>query len=216
MFNVCPGCGEQSVDKAVEAVGPSAALAVCGRCNHRHPFRLLPLFIVTGASGTGKTTVGLQLVSALSEFVVLDSDILWSPSLDTPEAKADGYREYRTRWLRLAKNISQGGRAVVLLGSAVPEQFESSPERRYFSEIHYLALVCSPETLDSRLSSRPAWRGSGSAEVRERMRAFNTWLRENAPNTHPSMALLDTSAISIERTVEMTATWVRERQAPRQ
>jgi hypothetical protein len=30
----------------------------------------------------------------------------------------------------------------VLCGSAVPEQYEHCPERRYFTTIHTLALVC--------------------------------------------------------------------------
>jgi hypothetical protein len=114
-------------------------------------------------------------------------------------------------WLRMAKNISQAERPVVLLGSAIPEQFESSPERRYFETLHYMTLVCSPETLDARLSARPAWRGSGTPEVRETMQAFNRWLREHAATTRPPMTLLDTTTISVAEAVEAVSSWVRER-----
>ena len=40
------------------------------------PARRLPLFVVTGASGSGKTTVHPHLVAALHEAVVFDVDWL--------------------------------------------------------------------------------------------------------------------------------------------
>jgi hypothetical protein len=56
MFNVCPACGEYSVEKGVEQDGPEA-VAVCPSCHHAAPFLRLPLFVVTGASGAGKSTL---------------------------------------------------------------------------------------------------------------------------------------------------------------
>jgi hypothetical protein len=97
----------------------------------------------------------------------------------------------------------------VLLGSALPEQFEASPERRYFDSIHYLTFVCSADVLDQRLCARPAWRKSGSDEVRQVMQRFNQWLRENAPTTAPPMAVLETTSMSIDAAVESVAKWVR-------
>jgi hypothetical protein len=211
MFNVCPSCGEYSVDKAVETTVAPMALATCPRCGRRHAFRRQPLFIVTGASATGKTTVGLQLVTALPECVVLDSDILWGKAFEELEGTASDPHPYRTVWLRMAKNIGQGGRPVVLLGSALPEQLESSPERRYFEAVHYLTFVCSSEALDARLSARPAWRGSGTTEMREVMRSFNQWLEENASKTQPPMTVLDTTSLSVAAAVDAVTGWVRER-----
>ena len=43
-------------------------------------------------------------------------------------------------------------------GVGVPENIEPCVERRYFSKVHYLVLVCSYETLQDQLLSRPAWR----------------------------------------------------------
>ncbi|MEO8703932.1 MAG: nucleoside kinase, partial [Kofleriaceae bacterium] len=109
------------------------------------------------------------------------------------------------------KNIGQSGRPVVLLGSALPEQFECSPERRYFESLHYLTLVCDSEVLDARLCARPAWRGSGTTEVRETMRMFNSWLGTNAARTEPAMTTLDTSTMPIAEAVDSVARWIRER-----
>lgn len=204
MFNVCPGCGIYSVDKAIDPGGP---FAVCPHCGHRQRFVRLPLFVVTGASGAGKTATCLGLTSRLAtECVVLESDILWGPEFDT---SGDNGRRYRDLWLRMAKNISQAGRPVVLCGTSVPAQFEDSLERRYFAAVHYLALVCDDPALARRLRARPAWRRSSGPEFVERMLQFNRWLKENAAQTVPPMTLLDTTDLAVEDTVERAARWVR-------
>jgi len=205
MFNVCPACGIYSVEKAIDASGP---YAICPHCGYAQHFLQLPLFIVTGASGSGKTVACLSLVNSLPECVVLESDILWRAEFATPEI---GYASYRDVWLRLAKNIGQNGRPVVLCGSAIPEQYEKQPERRYFSALHYIALICDDETLTQRLKMRPQWRESGSPQFIEEMLNFNRWLRENAGSTTPPMSLLDTTGKSVEETSKAVAEWVRSR-----
>ena len=201
MFNVCPNCGEYSVDKLVLPEGP---YAVCPVCEHQHKFVRLPLFIVTGASGTGKTTTCLTAAASTSDFVVMESDILWVDEFKQPETN---YRGYRELWLRVCKNISQAGKPVILCGSCIPSQFESCVERRYFSEIHYLALVCDDETLASRLRSRPAWRRTSDDEYIATHVKFNRWLKENARSTEPPMTLLDTTAITVDESVEQLLRW---------
>ena len=73
MFSVCPNCGEYSVEKSIDPSGP---FAICPHCHYAHPFLQQPLFIITGASGTGKSTICLSLVTKLHECVVLEQDIL--------------------------------------------------------------------------------------------------------------------------------------------
>jgi predicted kinase len=207
MFNVCPHCGEYSVEKMIEPTGPGTANAICPFCHYAHPFLRQPLFIVTGASGSGKSTICLALVSRLKECVVLESDILWGVVEATPE---NNYRDYRNVWLRVAKNVGQAGKPVVLCGTALPEQFETCPERRYFSTLYYLALVCDDATLAQRLQSRPAWRHANTTTVIERMSDFNRWLKANAGETQHPMSLYDTGHRSIDESVGDIARWVRE------
>lgn len=211
MFNVCPQCGEYSVEKIIEPCGTgseSAANAICPSCHYAHRFLRQPLFIITGASGTGKSTACLALVLILNECVVLEADILWGMVQATPE---DNYRDYRNTWLRLAKNIGQAGRPVVLCGTAIPEQFETCLERRYFSTLHYLAMVCDDSVLAERLQQRPAWRQSDSAAFVERMLEFNSWLKANAGKTNPPMTLHDTGHRLPAETIEEVAGWIRQR-----
>jgi hypothetical protein len=205
MFNVCRQCGQYSVEKTIDASGP---FAICPNCGYAHPFLQLPLFLITGPSGAGKTTVCLELLPLLHQCVILESDILWGAVPATPE---NNYQDYRNLWLRVAKNVGQSGRPVVLCGTAIPEQFEACPERRYFSTLHYLALVCDDQLLRERLKQRPAWRLSSSPESIETMIQLNHWLKEHASTTSPPMTLLDTSHRSIRETVRDIAQWIRFR-----
>jgi hypothetical protein len=208
MFNVCPQCGQYSDEKDIDDSGP---FGVCPFCGFAHRFERLSLFVLTGASGSGKSTIGLALVPMQRECVVMESGVLWRPEFDTPK---DGYRGYRNLWLRVAKNISQAGRPVVLVGSAVPEQFEPCPERRYFATIHHLALICEDAILEQRLRARPAWRKSGTAEVLATMLAFSRWLREHAATAIPAMSQLDTRHLTIEQSAARTIAWIRQRLSP--
>ena len=204
MFNVCPNCGEYRADKRIV---PAGAYAVCPHCEYQHQFIRLPLFVLTGASGVGKTTTCLALAARAKDLVVMESDILWRDEFNQP---ATDYRSYRETWLRVCKNISQAGRPVLLCGAGVPEQFEQCVERRYFSDIHYLALVCEDEVIASRLRSRPAWRGSSAEGYIEEHVAFNRWLKNNARRTRPPIAVLDTSAITVDESVAGVEDWINK------
>lgn len=170
----------------------------------------LPLFVVTGASGSGKSTVARGLVAATQEYACLDADVLWRPVYDMPE---DGYRAFRDLVLREAKTMSQAGRPVVIMAGGTPDQFESSPDRPSFGELHYLALICDDAVLVGRLLARPAWRMSARPDVIAQQLSFNRWLRDNAPTTTPPMTLIDTSEAPEQETVRQVLEWVECRSA---
>lgn len=206
MFNVCHHCGLYRADKIIDPSGP---YAVCPECGHPHAFRQLPLLIVSGASGAGKSTVCHALVGKIDNVILLDSDILWRPEFDKPEEK---YRAFFETWLRMAKNISQAGRPVVLFGAGlgVPENIEPCVERRYFSKVHYLALICDDNVLARRLKARPAWRGSGEEAYVEGHIQFNRWFKGQQTGNFP-IRLVDTTDDSPEATVEQVRSWIQER-----
>ncbi|MFN2269671.1 MAG: AAA family ATPase [Anaerolineae bacterium] len=204
MMNVCHNCGEYRVDKEIDPAGP---YAICPLCGFKHEFRMLPLLMVGGACGVGKSTVYHHLLGTLDSAVPLDSDILWRPEFNQPE---DDYRQFFEVWLRLSKNISQSGRPVVLFGSGltVPENVEPCVERRYFSAVHYLALTCDDEVIVERLQARPAWRKCGDPEFIDTHVKFNQWFKEKASTLEPPVELLDTTGMSIEETSGRVARWV--------
>ncbi len=92
---------------------------------------------------------------------------------------------------------------------AIPANVEPCVERRYFSETHYLALVCDDDLLAQRLQKRSGWRGFDDPVIIERNIEFNRWFKENTGQTNPPLELLDTSRISVEETAQQVAGWIR-------
>ena len=232
MFNVCPNCGLYRVDKTVsdpnicvEAPNsdspadlhgrPPNALAACPHCGHLHPFLRLPLLLVGGASATGKSAILQELTGRFTAAVLLESDLLWLKEFEDP---TDGYRRFSETWLRMAKNINQSGRPAVLFGAglAVPENIEQCVERRYFSQTHYLALVCEEQELRRRLLARPAWRKSNEPEQLKAQTDFNRWLQTEGPNQTPQVTILDTTGANVADSAHAVREWMERVLAPGQ
>jgi hypothetical protein len=210
MFNVCYHCGSYNVVKDIKKPETGAntkiAYAVCPDCGHLHPFKYFPLFVVCGASGTGKTRVCRELVADETPFIPLDGDILWHPVFDQP---GNHYHDFYEVWLRLAKNIGQAGKPVIFFngGAGVPGNLERCMESRYFSSFHKLALICEKTILTQRLEQRPGWRNCDRAFITSQ-HDFNQWYRIIGPTLDPPITTLDTSNKPITQIVESVKTWL--------
>jgi hypothetical protein len=206
MLNVCYKCGLYRADKLIDPDGP---FAICPECGHKHPFLQLPLLIVSGASGAGKSALCQHLLGQQRQVVLLDADILWRPEFNQPE---NNYSDFLETWLRMCKNINQSGRPVVLFGAGigVPGNIEPCVERRYFSRVHYLSLVCDDALLAARLRERPGWRESGGQAFIEGQLRFNQWFKTRPANEEPAITLLDTTHASIEQTSKQVLEWIQQ------
>lgn len=173
-----------------------AHVLLCPRCGAKQPLPGRAFFVVTGASGAGKTTVIEPLRRRLPDFEVFDSDLIWHVA----ELGAD---TWLNTWLQLAYAISRNGRATVLLGALGPDWFEGLPGRRLVGAIHSCHLNCADHLLEERLRARPAWRASSSEEFISRQKAFAAWLRANV---HPTF---DTGLLSADAVGDGVADWVR-------
>ena len=167
------------------------------------PTKKLPLFIITGASCVGKSSICKLLFNKEKDYIVMESDILWSDVYNTPE---DGYKTYRKLWMRLCYNISQIGLPVVLCGCAIPEQFENNIERDKFLDIHYLAVVCDTNVLEERMVN--GRKVTDKNWIKSSM-DFNNWLKDNALKTTPSIHLLDNSQITVEEGSVYVDNWIK-------
>lgn len=206
MFNVCWQCGIYRADKAIDPTGP---YAICPECGYAHRFRFLPLFIISGASGTGKTAILRRLVGRLPRVVLIDvDDVLWRAEFNTPN---DGYRAFFEAALRLCKNIGQSGRPVAAFnsGMGVPANLVPCIERRYFAAVHTLALVCDDGALAERLRQRPAWRQSADEPFIAAQVDFNRWLK--AYDGHPPITRVDTSLPWVDEPAAQVADWIEAR-----
>ena len=204
MINVCNQCGMFRVDKEIDA---TASVAICPECGYRQRFVFSPLYLVSGASGTGKSTVCQRLLGMNNHVVLLDSDILWQPEFNSPE---NNFGNFFETWLRMCKNIAQSGRSVVLFGAGVgnPDNIEPRVERRYFSSVNYLALVCDDDVLAERLRQRPAWRAHDASYNAEHQR-YNHWFKSRG-DAPPVIRLIDTTHMSLEDTARGVASWIVE------
>ena len=162
----------------------------------------LPLFIITGASGVGKSTISEILFQKEEKYIVLESDILWNDLYNTPD---DDYKDYRELWLKLCSNISQIGLPVVLCGCAVPKQFENCYHRSSFSTIHYMTLVCDNMILEQQMVEG---RGINDPNWIKGAKEFNQWLKENAKMTKPQMELLDITDLEPEESATIIDKWI--------
>ncbi|WP_461255107.1 hypothetical protein [Treponema sp. R80B11-R83G3] len=207
MVNVCFQCGEYCAEKEVDITNN---IAICPLCGYKNKFFSMPLFIVGGASGTGKSAVLKELIGNMDNVVLLETDIIWQDEFNNPE---NNYRKFFETWLRIAKNISQSGRPVVLFGAGfgVPENIEPLTERRYFSNIYYLNIYCSDDELEKRLIKRPQWRNCQDKEYINRQKEFNNWVKNYGKENKPEIDLLDTTDLTLEESVENVKIWVNKK-----
>lgn len=168
----------------------------CPACGSESWLPASPLFVVTGASGTGKSTITAPLRSLLPECLVLETDV-------TLHVAALGWDTWRNTWLQLAHAAALGGQVTLLTGSLTPDQLERLPARKLIGPIHFALLDCPDDVLADRLRARPAWRGSSTeAKIIEHQR-FEAWLRARIT---PSF---DTSTASAAEVADRIAAWVR-------
>ena len=168
---------------------------LCPRCGASRLVPGLPLFVITGASGTGKTTIVEPLHHALPGCEVFDVDVL------LPVA-ALGFDTWRDSWLRLAHAIALNGRVTVLCGSFLPSQLETLPARQLVGAIHFCTLDCPDSVLADRLRRRPSWRGTSTADAIAEHQRFAAWLRAHIQPCY------DTSQLTPSETAAAIAAWI--------
>lgn len=187
-MHYCPSC-----DKPV-AMEPRDGRAVCPHCGSAgDAVTLRPLFVVTGASGAGKTAVVAPLTRRLKgRCVTFDVDF----TMNGEGPLSDG------RWLAIAHSVARAGLPTVLLGPIIPESLEGHAARRWVSDIHVIALDCPDALRRARVNARPPWQNAGDIEQQV---TFGRWLRSNIPDR------IDTSSGSPDEAAAAIAAWIGRR-----
>jgi adenylylsulfate kinase-like enzyme len=134
MLGICPKCGDYKWDKNVSE---DKQYIICQQCGHRWKFKSMPLFILTGCSGVGKTTTAQELLQRDTRFLVMDADFLFNIM---PHDTNEDYRNWVEQILSLSKNIMQGGKPLLWTQAGALEYYEAAYNRRFFTEIYYLAV----------------------------------------------------------------------------
>lgn len=200
MLILCPNCRAQIQDAPqVDEEG-----AICESCGSRWAFHRLPLFVLTGPSGSGKTTVAHRLMTGIMpEVTFVEQDLFWWGDFRDP---TDGYADLGNLCLNLAFELGRNGRPVVLVGSCMPDRYETRTRRRFFAETHYAALVCEDSVLRARLEAR----GSGYwTDVIDTMVEWNQTLRRGETTNDKPIHLIDTTVATVDETADEIADWIR-------
>lgn len=145
MIEICSKCGNYEWDK--EITGNKLR---CPKCGEEWEFRRLPLFILTGCSGVGKTTTAIEIMRRRVDFVVLDADIFAGYVNWNDEESCNGWVEMITN---ISKDIMQSGKPVLWTMAGCLDRLPKAYNSRYFSEIKCLALVCGEDALRERMQT---------------------------------------------------------------
>ncbi|MGN0316276.1 MAG: hypothetical protein ACI4EG_16005 [Fusicatenibacter sp.] len=143
MIATCRVCGNYSRDK--EVYGNRIR---CPKCGTEWEFRKMPLFILSGCSGVGKTTTGLILQRKHPGYVVLDADMFYN--IMPHETEAD-YYEQLEQMESLTKNIAQNGSPVLWTMAGNLDKINQTYHRRFFDDVWILALTASSREIRNRM-----------------------------------------------------------------
>lgn len=147
----------------------------------------LPLFIVTGASGSGKTYVVQELRRAMPSFDVFDPDHI-------VEFIGHDWEKLRNIWLRVARNIAESGRMTIICGTMMPWDIEKCVDFPYFRRVYYLNLHCNDDTREKRLRERD-W---SEAMIQDHMDFAKALLDIADKRFDPPMPTIDTTNTDVE------------------
>lgn len=198
MIGTCAACGNYAWDKTV--VGCEVH---CPRCGSRWPMKKLPVYILTGCSGVGKTTAGQALQAMTDAYIVLDADMFYSLMLPKDEAERMNMVE---QVLSLSKNIAQAGKSVVWTMAGGIDMLHHTYGAQFFSSIKVLALTVEEETLRERMHRRgitdQAWI-DGSV-------AYNAYFRTHEAIGDTPFDRLTCTNETPEETAALVLAWLRQ------
>lgn len=157
----------------------------------------LPLFIVTGASGSGKTFVIKELRRLMPDFDIFDPDHL-------VDFIGHDWEKIRNIWLRVARNIAQSGRMTIICGTMMPWDIEKCADFHFFKHVYYLNLHCDEETREKRLRERN-W---PEEEIQNHKNFANRLLEITDEVYDPPMPTIDTTDADVVEVACQIKEWV--------
>ena len=163
----CPTCEPTTAVAVVDTV------ITCMNCGTKRDFVRAPLWLVTGAPATGKSTIVPHLAQSLRGVAVFDTDVLgpWSH----PDWSA-----WATAWLLVAHGLAQSTVRTVLCGYGIRRaDVEALPPRSLFGPTRVLNLDIDADELRRRLRRRP---GCDEARIERKVVAAERLRREADAN----------------------------------
>ncbi len=203
MLEICPRCGNHGWDKEVENIHIK-----CPKCGYVWEYRALPLFILTGCSGIGKTTTARKLIQQNNDFIVLDADIFYNAM---PHQTDEDYHQQIDILENLSKDIMQCGKPVLWTMAGNLDKLNSSYQSRFFSQIYCLALVCDEASLRYRMTEG---RGITDENWIQSSVDYNNYFLTHHTLGDISFELLNTQGKDTDIVAKAVRKWVLEKILP--
>lgn len=146
MITICRKCGSWDWDKEVDT--EDKTIVRCPKCGYSWKSKSLPLYILTGCSGVGKTSTAMELQERECDFIVLDADYFTF----MPGNSEEDWIKRIEQLQALSADIMQGGKPVMWTMAGCLDKLHSTYSERFFTKIHCLALVCEEQELRRRMS----------------------------------------------------------------
>lgn len=200
MIGICPKCGNYEWDKRVRGDTVS-----CPKCGHSWGLRKLPLFILSGCSGVGKTTTAQAIMQRAVDFVVLDADMFYG--VMTIKTEEDERRRVE-QMMNLSRNIAQSGQPVLWTMAGNLDKLHSAYNRQFFSEIACLALTCEEAALRRRMAEG---RGITDQNWIESSVDYNRYFMTHDRLGDMAFDTLDITGKTPDEVAENVIAWVHKR-----
>lgn len=157
---------------------------------------------MTGAPGSGKSTVVAKLLERSAPFVFLDIDWLADPASRlvgrdirfAPET----WEAYGELWFGVLYAVFQNGLTPVLFTPGDPSDFAGRPLPAWCAGLRWLLLDCGDEVRRVRLRAR-GWTGARLEEALEDARALREGVAER----------VDTGVLNPDEVAERVLGWLR-------
>ena len=198
MIAVCQVCGNHDWDKEVQG-----NVIYCPRCGNKWNFKKLPLFILTGCSGVGKTVTARKLQEETQELVVLDADMFYN--IMPHETESDYYDQVE-QMESLSKNINQCGRPVLWAMAGNIDKISRTYHYRFFETVYILALVCEEQSLQNRMMKG---RGINDREWIQSSIDYNHFFKTHRQIGEMHFDVLDTEGKDVSRVAKEVGVWIK-------
>ncbi|MGG0541277.1 AAA family ATPase [Priestia aryabhattai] len=155
-----------------------------------------PLFIVTGVSGSGKSTTAGELRKIMIGFDVFDMDLI---------VNNNDYQTACSNWLKIAYyNVSNGCNTILFGNVPEPYNIQMCEYLELFDPIYYLHLHCEDTVRIQRLNTRKVW------TVVDILYALNLSKKmvNKAQSAVPPIPILDTTHMPVPEVADYIKKWV--------
>lgn len=200
MIGTCLKCGNYDWDKEV-----SNDKIKCPKCGNVWTFKSLPLFILTGCSGMGKTTTGIQIMRKQTDYVVLDADMFYNIM---PGETQEDFCSQIDQMESLSRNIMQSGKPVLWTMAGNLDKLNQVYNRRFFSKVYCLALVCEEDELRRRMTEG---RGITDEGWIKSSTDYNNYFRTHERLDDLEFETLDTTHKTVSEAADYVIAWMNEK-----